>query len=181
MGGANSGAWTISYSTAFFEREEDLLRAARETRLRGVEVEDVYTPYAIHGMEEAAGMRPSRLPAVSLIAGIAGLVFALIMQIWTSAVDWPLNIGGKPFNSLPAFIPITFELTVLFSGIASLVALFIKGRLWFENRRRAIERVTDDRFVLVLKQSDASIDPRRLRDLLRRLGAVEVIEGELPA
>lgn len=181
MDGANSGAWTVSYSTAFFEREEDLLTATREARLRGVEVEDVYTPYAIHGMEEAAGIRPSRLTAVSLIAGITGLTLGLIMQIWTSAVDWPLNIGGKPFNSIPVFVPVTFELTVLFSGVISLVALFIKGRLWLGNRRRAIRRVTDDRFVLVLKQSDASIDPRRLRDLLRRLGAVEVVEGELPA
>lgn len=167
-----------SYSTVFFESEERLLAAAREARLRGLAIEDVYTPYAVHGMEEAAGIRTSRLARISLTGGLTGLTLGLVMQIWTSAVDWPVNIGGKPFNSLPAFVPVIFELTVLFSGIASLVALLIKGRLWFTSRRRAIRRVTDDRFVLVVKQSDASIDSTRLRDLFRRLGAIEVVQGD---
>jgi len=178
MGARNDVMRSARYSTAYFDTEEGLVVAADESRRRGIAIEDVHSPYAIHGMEEAAGFRMSRLTRISLIGGLTGLTLALVMQIWTSAVDWPVNIGGKPFNSLPAFIPVTFELTVLFSGIASLVALLIKGRLWFGSRRRALERITDDRFALVLRLSDASVDPVRLHDMLRQLGAVEIVQGD---
>jgi hypothetical protein len=113
------GEASSRYTAAVFRHEQELLDAALEARQAGFEVYDVYTPFPVHGMDQAAGLRPSRLTWIALIAGAVGLMFGLGLQVWTSAYDWPLNVGGKPFNSFPLFIPVTFELTVLFSGLRS--------------------------------------------------------------
>jgi hypothetical protein len=168
----------VRYTAAFFDNEKDLLSGATEARLRGFEIQDVYTPYPIHGMDKAVGLRPSRLTWITFAAGAFGLAFALVLQVWTSAYDWPLNVGGKPFNSFPLFIPVAFELTVLFSGLISIGVLFMRNRLWLFSKKKIFERVTDDRFVLVLKQSDASFDADKARSLFKKHNAVEVIEGD---
>jgi hypothetical protein len=105
-------------------------------------------------------------------------MFGLGLQVWTSAYDWPLNVGGKPFNSFPLFIPVTFELTVLFSGLIAIGVLLVRNRLWLFSKRLVFSRVTDDRFVIVLKQSDASFDVSRAMKLFARHGAIKVIEGD---
>jgi hypothetical protein len=100
------------------------------------------------------------------------------LQVWTSVYDWPLNVGGKPFNSFPLFIPVTFELTVLFSGLIAIGVLLMRNRLWLFSKRRVFDRVSDDRFVLVLTQYDASFDARRAMKLFANHGAVRVTEGD---
>jgi hypothetical protein len=166
------------FTAAFFEREEDLIASAAEARAAGFDVYDVYTPFPVHGMDRAVALPPSRLTWIAFIAGALGLVFGLTLQVWTSAYDWPLNVGGKPFNSFPLFIPVTFELTVLFSGLIAIGVLFARNRMWLFSKRRVFERVTDDRFVLVLKQSDASFDLDKAVNLFARHNAVNVIEGD---
>lgn len=166
------------FTAAFFEREEDLIAGAAEARMAGFEVYDVYTPFPVHGMDRAVALPPSRLTWIALLAGALGLVFGLTLQVWTSAYDWPLNVGGKPFNSFPLFIPVTFELTVLFSGLIAIGVLFARNRMWLFSKRRVFESVTDDRFVLVLKQSDASFDMDRAVRLFRRHHAINVVEGD---
>ena len=166
------------FTAAFFEREEDLIAGAAEARLAGFEVYDVYTPYPVHGMDRAVALPPSRLTWIAFLAGALGLVFGLTLQVWTSAYDWPLNVGGKPFNSFPLFIPVTFELTVLFSGLIAIAVLFARNRMWLFSKRRVFERVTDDRFVLVLKQSDASFDIDKAARLFGRHNVVNVVEGD---
>lgn len=166
------------FTAAFFEREEDLIAGAAEARMAGFEVYDVYTPYPVHGMDRAVALPPSRLTWIALLAGALGLVFGLTLQVWTSAYDWPLNVGGKPFNSFPLFIPVTFELTVLFSGLIAIGVLFARNRMWLFSKRRVFERVTDDRFVLVLKQSDASFDIDKAARLFSRHNAINVVEGD---
>lgn len=166
------------YTAAFFETEDDLLAGAAEARLSGFEIEDVFTPFPVHGMDRAVGLRPSRLTWIAFAAGAFGLAFALALQVWTSAYDWPLNVGGKPFNSFPLFIPVAFELTVLFSGLIAIGVLFMRNRLWLFSQRRVFERVTDDRFVLVLRQRDASFDIEKALDLFARHRAVGVVEGD---
>jgi hypothetical protein len=163
---------------ALYEDGQALLEAVRETRSAGFEVDDVFTPYPIHGMEHELGLRRSRLAVVGFIAGLAGLVLALALQWWTSAIDWPLNVGGKPFNSFPVFIPVAFELTVLFSGFISLGILLLRTRLWPGSRRRTLPRVTDDRFGLVLVERDASFDAATAHEILLRNGAIEILESE---
>lgn len=166
------------FTAAFFEREEDLIAGAAEARMAGFEVYDVYTPYPVHGMDRAVALPPSRLTWIAFLAGALGLVFGLTLQVWTSAYDWPLNVGGKPFNSFPLFIPVTFELTVLFSGLIAIGVLFARNRMWLFSTRRVFERVTDDRFVLVLKQSDASFDIDKAMRLFSRHNAISVVEGD---
>ena len=166
------------FTAAFFEREEDLIAGAAEARMAGFEVYDVYTPFPVHGMDRAVALPPSRLTWIAFLAGALGLVFGLTLQVWTSAYDWPLNVGGKPFNSFPLFIPVTFELTVLFSGLIAIGVLFARNRMWLFSKRRVFERVTDDRFVLVLKQSDASFDIDKALRLFSRHNAINVIEGD---
>lgn len=174
----NKSAENVRYTAAFFGRAEDLLGAAAESRLAGFEVYDAYTPFPVHGLDWAVGLRRSRLTWIAFLAGALGLASGLGLQIWTSAYDWPLNVGGRPFNSFPLFIPVTFELTVLFSGLIALGVLFTRHRMWLFNRRKVFDRVTDDRFVLVLRQPDASFDSEKARKLLRRYDASAVIEGD---
>ncbi len=154
--------------TAVFAGEGALLDATRAAREEGCEIVDAFTPYAVHGLDKAMGLRPSRLTWVCFSCGAAGALGMLWLQFWTSATDWPINVGGKPFNSLPAFIPITFEATVLFAGLGVVAALFWRARLFPGRRPRlAAEAVTDDRFALVVRVDD-SMSVEEARALLGR-------------
>jgi len=174
----STDARVVRYTAAFFENEDDLVAGATAARRAGFEVHDAYTPFAVHGLDRAVALPASRLTWIAFVAGAVGLVFALTLQVWTSAYDWPLNVGGKPFNSFPLFIPVAFELTVLFSGLIAIGVLFARNRMWLFSQRRVFEQVTDDRFVLVLKQSDASFDIEKAANLLTRYHALNVIEGD---
>ncbi|MGE0132577.1 MAG: DUF3341 domain-containing protein [Blastocatellales bacterium] len=178
MRATNNYADNARFTAAYFKREDDLLAATHEAREAGFEIHDVYTPYAVHGLDEAMGLQRTRMGWIAFAAGAFGLLCGLVLQIWTSAYDWPLNVGGKPFNSFPLFIPVTFELTVLFSGLIAIGVLFMRNRLWLFNRRRVFERATDDLFVLVLRQPDASFDAERAAALLAGHHALSVIEGD---
>ena len=116
---------------AAFEREEDLLGAVREARSKawGHEVLEVYAPYPVHGLPQAQGLKPSRLPWACFVGGLAGLSIGVALQVWTSAFSWRLNVGGKPFSSMPAFVPVAFELTILLGGLGIVAALFHACRL----------------------------------------------------
>jgi hypothetical protein len=90
---------------------------------------DVYTPYAVHGLDHAMGLPPSRLGRLCFLFGLIGVGVALWFQFWASAVDWPINVGGRPWNSWPAFVPVAFELMVLFGALSTVAGLFINARL----------------------------------------------------
>lgn len=160
-----------------FERESDILSVTREVRKQGYTIRDIYSPYAVHGLDKAMGLEPSRLPWICFLLGLFGAAAKVWFEYWTSASDWPVNVGGKPWNSLPAFVPITFEVMVLFAGVSTVIAFFIVSRL-YPGRRAAsvIPGVTNDRFALVLEETDAAFEPVRVRGLLERHGAVEVVE-----
>jgi hypothetical protein len=153
---------------ATFDDENALLHAAEASRRAGLEIADAFTPYAVHGLDDAMGLRRSRLPWVCFAAGLTGAACAIGFQLWTSAVSWPLNVGGKPFASVPAFIPVTFELTVLSAALASAFFFFARSRLYPGRVAAPLPRVTDDRFVLVVGDSPAA------RRVLGALGAIEV-------
>ncbi|MBI3071397.1 MAG: DUF3341 domain-containing protein [Deltaproteobacteria bacterium] len=159
---------------AYFGSEDGILGATRAVREAGFEIHDVYTPYAVHGMDEAMGQRPSRITWVCFFAGAFGLAVALALQIWTSAVDWPLNVGGKPHNSFPAFIPVAFELTVLFGGLTTVAALFLRSRLKPRmSNAHVLPRVTDDRFALALVVEGHAFDADRAEAICAAHGVVE--------
>jgi hypothetical protein len=152
---------------AVFEHEQDVLEATKTVREFGYEIVDVYAPYAVHGLDRAMGLRPSRLTWACFLSGLTGLTIAVLLQYWTSAVSWPLDVGGKPWNSWPAFVPVSFELTVLLAGFGSVFALFGVARLYPGKKPKFVfDRVTNDRFVLVLVQTSAVFDLGALRSLL---------------
>ncbi|HTS79823.1 MAG TPA: DUF3341 domain-containing protein [Myxococcaceae bacterium] len=155
---------------AYFTREQDVLAATSAIRKAGLPIRDVYTPYAVHGLEAAMGLRRSRLSQVCFFAGLTGLTTMLLFAWWTSAVSWPLNVGGKPFASIPAFIPVTFEFTVLSAALITVAALFGVARLWPGKPAEAIPGATNDRFALVL---EPGADDNRARALCFEHGAVE--------
>ncbi|MBI2150117.1 MAG: DUF3341 domain-containing protein [Acidobacteria bacterium] len=136
-------------AAAGLDPDEDLVREVREARKRGNIIEDVYTPYAVHGLSEALGLKRSRLPKLCLILGVSGAVFATVFQLWASAIDWPINVGGKPWNSLPAFIPISFEAAILIAGLGTVFAFLFVSRLWPGRRPDTLHAsVTNDRFAI---------------------------------
>jgi len=163
-----------------FAREEDILGATDAARREGLTILDVYAPYAVHGLDRAMALQPSRLPWVCFLLGLAGAGLKVWFEYWTTAVSWPINVGGKPWNSLPAFVPITFEVMVLFAGVSTVVAFFLVAKLRPWRRTVLVHpRVTDDRFVLLLEQSDARFDVARVRQLFERHHVVEVHERDL--
>ena len=123
------------------------------------------------------GLRPSRITWVCFALGIAGAAAMLWFQIWASAIDWPVNIGGKPLNSLPAFVPVAFETAVLMAGIGIIVVLLLRSRLFPWSKPNLVHpKVTDDHFVLAIRQTDADLDPGMAERLMREHGAVDVRE-----
>jgi hypothetical protein len=158
----------------FFEDEHDLLEAVRDCRARSIPVVDVVSPYPIHGLDDAMGIRTSRLPWVTLVGGAVGLSLGLWLQYWSSATNWPLDVGGKPFDSLPAFVPVAFELTILFAGLSTGFALLFRSRLWpGKSVHTGLESTTDDRHALILAQEDARFPDGAFSDLWVRHGAAE--------
>lgn len=165
---------------AVFDSEHDLMTAARNLRDRGYTLLDAYTPYAVHGLDKLLGLRPSRLPLVCLIMGLTGAAAKLGFQVWTSAGSWPLNVGGKPLASIPAFVPVTFEITVLFAGVGTVAAFLLRSRLW-PGKRVSLPhpRSTDDAFVLHVLEDRADFDTRLVGGICRSLHAVEINERAL--
>jgi hypothetical protein len=139
--------------------DEQVKRAVGELRRSGFSVDDVRTPYAIHGLEKAAGVPPSRIGWACAIGGFTGAGLILLFQSWTSAADWALDVGGKPFNSIPAFIPVTFEVGVLLAAFATVGAFLFRSKLWPGRRvDGSRDGSSDDRFVIVLKAENAGFD-----------------------
>jgi Protein of unknown function (DUF3341) len=164
---------------ATFPHVDGLLRAVRQARRGMLRVYDVFAPFPVHGLDEAMGIRHTRLPKVTLIAGLTGLAFALTLQFYTNVLDWPLNVGGKPDNSTLAFIPISFELTVLFGGLTTVAAFLLRARL-YPGKRAWLPHagVTNDVFALVLRKPSAEETHQRALALLNECGAVSVTESE---
>jgi hypothetical protein len=155
-----------------------LLDGLRALRDRGVSRLDAFTPYEVAGLQDLLGVRRSRLTWIALVAGLVFGGGAYLLQWWINVADYPLNIGGRPYHSSPAFIPITFEMTVLFASAAALISAIVLGglpRLWhpvFEVD--GFERATIDRFWLAVGAGDASLDRARDSEALAAAGALRV-------
>ena len=162
-----------------FDSEEAILDVTDSARRRGLKIVDVFAPYAVHGLDKAMGLQRSRLPWVCFLLGITGAGAKVWFEYWTTASDWPINVGGKPWNSLPAFIPITFEVMVLFAGISTVLAFFGMSRLWPGRKPMILDaRVTNDRFALVLEEDNAAFDVGEVEQFLRDHQALRVEERE---
>jgi len=159
-----------------FDDEVSMIHSAEMINKSNIEIYDIYTPFPVHGIDHLLRIKRSRLPIVCFIGGTIGLVFALWFQYWTSKVSWPLNVGGKPFNSFPAFIPVAFEITVLFGALITVAAFLFRGKLFWGNQHFSpCLRVTDDRFSIVVEDKNVGVDLSMIEDVFKSHGAVEVI------
>jgi hypothetical protein len=144
---------------ATFDHEDDLLAATEAVRRKGLGIVDAFTPYAVHGLDQAMGLKQSRLTWVCFVCGMIGVIGMLWFEHWSASVDWALDVGGKPWNSLPSDVPVAFEAAVLLAGLGSVFALLAVSRLYPGKQPRIVSaRVTDDQFVLVLNERDAGFD-----------------------
>jgi hypothetical protein len=164
---------------AGFATEEDLLGAIAAARERDWPPLEAFTPYPVHGLDAALGLRPSRLGKVCFLFGLSGVVLALAFQFWSTARDWPLNVGGQPWNSLPAFLPVTFETMVLCAGLGMVATWLWRCRLYPGSPNRLPGRgETNDRFVLVLGEPGPAADAGEFRQMLRDEWATTLEEQE---
>jgi len=154
--------------TAVFRHEDDLLAAVVAVRRRGLRIREAFTPYAVHGLDQALGLAPSRLTWVCFVCGMTGALGMLWFEHWSAAVSWALDVGGKPWNSLPSDVPVAFEAAVLLAGLGSVFALFVVSGMYpGKSPRHIYPRVTDDRFVLVIDEANAAFDVDEVNELLQ--------------
>ncbi|MFZ1279841.1 MAG: quinol:electron acceptor oxidoreductase subunit ActD [Ignavibacteriaceae bacterium] len=163
--------------TATFKTPDEIINAAKKVSNAGYIHFDVNTPYPVHGMDGAMKIKPSKLGFVTLVMGLSGAAIALLLMFWTMSVDYPIVIGGKPFFALPAFIPITFELTVLLatlSTVGAMIALFFRLP---DNQHplhdtEYMKSVSADKYGVVIEAEDEKFDEKSVLDFLKTLNPI---------
>ena len=159
---------------ALYADPDSLLNAATRAREHGFAGMDAFTPYPVHGLSEALGIRKSWVPWVTLVMGLGGAALGLTFEIWTSAFDWPILVGGKQMISLPAFIPITFECGVLIGGTMTLAALLLACGLPNLTKPILDRDLTNDRFGLWIPEVGPDWNEGRIFMVLKPTGAVDI-------
>lgn len=157
-----------------FLTEDSAVNAARKVRAAGYQKFEAISPYPIHAMEEACGIKRSTIPYVTFGAGAVGLMAALALTYYTSVIDWPINIGGKPLFSLPAFVPIMFELTVLFAALASVGAFFYHCGMPGKSIPPIDKDLTCSKFAIFIPENDTGYNYDQIEKMMKELGASEV-------
>ncbi len=161
------------YITAYYYDEEDLIKGLKQIQDKGVEVVDVLTPFPVHGLDKVLGIKRSKLTRVAFAGGAVGGLLGFLFQTWVFTNAYPINFGGKPYFAVPSFVPVTFELTVLFAAFSMVIAFFITNKLG-PGAKAVIhdERVTDDRFLMVIKaDSEDSGKIKEIENILETAGA----------
>lgn len=159
----------------YFTDELDLLEAVKHLQSKDIKIEDVRTPFPVHGLDTVLKIPRSKLPKVAFIGGVIGGSLGLLFQIWVFTMAWPLVIGGKPFLSLPSFIPVTFELTVLFAAFAMVIVFLIRSNLGPGSLPDILDdEVTNDHFQIILSDRNNSISDAELAEALTSTGALGI-------
>jgi len=165
---------------AEFDSPDDLLAASRQAYAVGYRRMDAYSPLPIEGLAEAIGFRRTRVPLIVLIGGLIGCVGGFYLQYWISVIDYPLNVGGRPYNSWPSFVPVTFEMTILCAAFAAVLGMLALNGLPMPHHpvfyvpRFAL--ATRNRFFLSIQARDPKFDRDQTRSFLEGLHAREVSE-----
>jgi len=167
---------------AEFESPEALLAAAQSAYAAGFRRMDGYSPYPIEGLAEAIGFHSSRVPMLVLIGGILGCLGGFFLQYWASVIDYPINVGGRPLNSWPAFIPVTFEVTILFAALSAFFGVLVLNGLPMPyhpvfNVER-FQLASRNRFFLCIESKDPRFDPQNTRSFFETTGAQGIYEVE---
>jgi len=153
-----------------YDDETDLMQAVKDAKEQHLEIMDVYTPFPVHGLDPILGLSESRLHIAGFVYGMIGTLTAFLGMSWVFTKDWPVIFGGKPYWSVPAFIPITFELTVLFSCVGMVITFYIVCGLGpGVTSDHLDERITDDKFCLAFDKSE--VDSSAVESFLSKSGA----------
>ena len=161
---------------AIYNDDDVLMNAVKKIRSEKYHIEEVYTPFPVHGLDKAMGLADTRIAITSFMYGCLGLTVAIVMMNYIMIEDWPQDIGGKPsfsyLENMPAFVPIMFELTVFFAAHLMVITFYLRSRMWpFKKAENPDVRTTDDHFLVEVEVGD---DEQALKDLLLETGAVEV-------
>ena len=162
---------------AIYTDDDLLMQAVKQTREANYHIEEVYTPFPVHGLDKAMGLAPTRLAITSFLYGLVGLSVAISMMNFIMIQDWPQDIGGKPsfsfLENLPAFVPIMFELTVFFAAHLMVITFYMRSKLWpFKQAENPDVRTTDDHFLMEV--SVGKHDVKDMSKFLSDTGALEV-------
>ncbi len=164
-----------NYVLGVYEDEDVLMDAIKDVREKGVKIEEVYSPFPVHGIEDALGYKRSWLSVAAFMFGITGTSLALTMQIGMMGVDWPMIIGGKDFIPIPSFIPVTFEMTVLLAAFGMVGTFFGVSNLKPWGRPRIYDiRITDDKHVMAIDLDKNDLDEAEIKQIVDGSGASEV-------
>jgi len=161
---------------AVFDDDDVLLGAVKELKDKNYHIEEVFTPFPVHGLDKLVGLAETRMAITSFIYGLIGLAFSIWMMDYMMIIDWPRNIGGKPSFSFaensPAFVPIMFELTVFFAAHLMVITFYMRSKLWpFKEAENPDPRTTDDHFMIEISADE---DVKDLENLLNKSGAKEI-------
>jgi hypothetical protein len=167
---------------AEFASPSDLVDAAQRAYAEGYRRMDAYSPFPVHGLAEAIGFTRTRVPLLVFLGGLAGCAGGYYLQYWISTIDYPLNVGGRPFHSWPAFIPVTFELTILVAALAAVLGMLALNGLPRPYHPvfnvPAFELATRNRFFLCIEAADPRFDGSQTRRFLESLKPQAVFEVE---
>jgi len=161
---------------ALYDDDDVLLGAIKTIRSEKHHIEEVYTPFPVHGLDKAMGLEETRIAIMSFIYGCIGLSVAVVMMNYIMIEDWPQNIGGKPsfsyLENMPAFVPIMFEMTVFFAAHLMVITFYMRSRLWpFKKAENPNPLTTDDKFLVEIGIHG---NIKELEKLLKRSGAIDV-------
>ncbi len=166
-----------NYITVVFDDEIPMLKAVEKIQESKTQIIDVLTPFPIHGLDKALKMKRTKIPVAGFICGATGGILGFLFQAWIFTVDYPLVFGGKPYFAVPSFIPVTFELTILFTALGIASALLIRSGLKPTKKFTPVhERITDDRFVILVEAEENEDSARtHVTSLLSGIPTVEII------
>lgn len=161
---------------AIYTDDDILMSAVKKVKAERHHIEEIYTPFPVHGLDKAMGLEPTRIAITAFMYGLVGLTVAIVMMNFIMIEDWPQNIGGKPsfsyIENMPAFVPIMFELTVFFAAHLMVITFYLRSRMWpFKNAENPDPRTTDDHFLMEIAVHG---NESELESLLKDTGAVEV-------
>ncbi len=161
---------------AIYTDDDVLMNAVKKVKAERHHIEEIYTPFPVHGLDKALGLAPTRIAIAAFMYGCVGLTVAVVMMNFIMIEDWPMDIGGKPsfsyIENMPAFVPIMFELTVFFAAHLMVITFYLRSRMWpFKKAENPDPRTTDDHFLMEIAVHG---NENELTELLKETGAVEI-------
>ncbi len=178
---ADAPAAPDKYLVGYFVEDDEIVAATKASRQAGLPIYDCYTPFPVHGLEAAQGLPRSWMTYACFLLALTGFLSSMFLQSYTQAIEtpmwsgWPLNVGGKPFWPLTAFVPVLFELAVLFAGVGTALTLLALLRLYPGQKPKfTLPGTTDDRFAIVLDTGASGFDENKAREVFGRHGASEI-------